>query len=122
MSDSNIEEVTSKLAKARIDGPIVITACCWNIMGEAKVEYRKKVTTETFTEEFTNSSGKTTLGQADICIQEMNFDPSHSKAKNTFPLSVIICLLQKRRKEVLAPEMPYSAKKKSSNWCQILQN
>ena len=65
-----------------------ITVCCWNIMGEAKVEYRKKVTTATFQHQYSNSSGsgETSLGQADIiCIQEMSFSPDGEKASDYLP-------------------------------------
>lgn len=73
------DEVRSKLATLKVNDATEsdITICCWNIMGEAKVEYRKMVTTKTFQRQFTTSTGKTSLGQADIiCIQEMGFDPA----------------------------------------------
>ena len=49
-----------------------ITLCCWNIKGDAKVKYRKAVTTKTFNEVYVPGASKPTkLNQCDIiCLQE----------------------------------------------------
>lgn len=65
-----------------------ITVCSWNIMGNAKVQYRKSFTTATFEHQFASgaSSGTTSLGQADIiCVQEMDFASGGKKESEYLP-------------------------------------
>ena len=66
-------------AGSDILGRMDIKVCSWNIMGDAKVEYRKEATTETFTY---NAS----MSEADIiCIQELGCIPTLSTAKEYLP-------------------------------------
>ncbi len=59
-----------------------ITACSWNIKGDARAKDRMEVTTKTFRHAFDGSS----LGQADIiALQEISVYPERSKAKEYLP-------------------------------------
>ena len=71
-SDDDDDDVKSRPKKASAPDTIDITLCCWNIKGDAKVKYRKPVTTKTFNDVDVPGAPKPTkLCQCDIiCLQE----------------------------------------------------